>query len=55
VLPNPDFNVLAGEQRFAEWLSAFECGLAVGAALLAAVDGNSRRLECRWGCRLGVE
>jgi nitroreductase len=38
VIPNPDFNVLAGERGFAEWLSAFECGLAVGSALLAAVD-----------------
>ena len=38
VIPNPDFNVLAGDQVFAEWLSAFECGLAVGSALLAAVD-----------------
>ena len=33
-----DFNVLAGERTFAEWLTAFECGLAVGAALLAATD-----------------
>jgi len=38
VLPTPDFNVMAGERVFAEWLSAFECGLAVGSALLAAVD-----------------
>ncbi|MDQ6660304.1 MAG: nitroreductase family protein, partial [Chloroflexota bacterium] len=38
VMPTPDFNVLAGEPAFAEWLSAFECGLAVGSALLAAVD-----------------
>ncbi|MBV8770728.1 MAG: nitroreductase family protein [Deltaproteobacteria bacterium] len=38
VLPNPDFNVKAGDKVFAEWLSAFECGLAVGSALLAAVD-----------------
>jgi len=38
VIPNPDFNVMAGDNVFAEWLSAFECGLAVGLALLAAVD-----------------
>lgn len=38
VIPNPDFNVLAGDKVFAEWLSSFECGLAVGSALLAAVD-----------------
>jgi nitroreductase len=38
VIPNPDFNVTAGNNTFAEWISAFECGLAVGAALLAAVD-----------------
>jgi nitroreductase len=38
VIPNPDFNVKAGDNAFAQWLSAFECGLAVGAALLAAVD-----------------
>lgn len=38
VMPTPDFNVLAGDRTFAEWLSAFECGLAVGTALLAAVD-----------------
>jgi nitroreductase len=38
VMPTPDFNVLAGDRTFAEWLSAFECGLAVGSALLAAVD-----------------
>src|SRR5215469_14825205 len=38
VIPNPDFNVMAGDNTFAEWLSAFECGLAVGSALLAAVD-----------------
>ena len=38
VIPNPDFNVKAGDHVFAEWLSAFECGLAVGSALLAAVD-----------------
>ena len=38
VLKTPDFNVLAGEDRFAEWLSAIEMGLAIGSALLAAVD-----------------
>jgi nitroreductase len=38
VMPTPDFNVLAGDRTFAEWLSAFESGLAVGSALLAAVD-----------------
>jgi nitroreductase len=38
VMPEPDFNVMAGDHAFAEWLSAFECGLAVGSALLAAVD-----------------
>jgi len=38
VMPNPDFNVMAGDRAFAEWLSSFECGLAVGSALLAAVD-----------------
>lgn len=38
VIPNADFNVMAGDHIFAEWLSAFECGLAVGSALLAAVD-----------------
>lgn len=38
VMPTSDFNVLAGDRVFAEWLSAFECGLAVGSALLAAVD-----------------
>jgi len=38
VMPTADFNVLAGDRVFAEWLSAFECGLAVGSALLAAVD-----------------
>lgn len=38
VMKTPDFNVLAGDDRFAEWLSAFECGLGVGSALLAAVD-----------------
>lgn len=34
----PDFNVMAGEARFAEWLSAIETGMAMGSALLAAVD-----------------
>ncbi|HEV3110599.1 MAG TPA: nitroreductase family protein [Candidatus Binataceae bacterium] len=38
VIPNADFNVMAGDHVFAEWLSAFECGLAVGSALLAAVN-----------------
>ena len=38
VIPNPDFNVMAGDHTFAERLSAFECGLAVGSALLAAVN-----------------
>ncbi|MEW2118934.1 nitroreductase family protein [Streptomyces sp. NPDC005474] len=38
VLKTPDFNVMAGERRFAEWLSAIETGLAMGAALLAAQD-----------------
>lgn len=38
VMPTPDFNVKAGDQVFAEWLSAIETGLAMGSALLAAVD-----------------
>lgn len=38
VMKTPDFNVMAGDERFAEWLSAIECGLAMGSALLAAVD-----------------
>lgn len=38
VIPTPDFNVMAGDRTFAEWLTAFECGLSVGTALLAAVD-----------------
>ena len=38
LLKNSDFNVVAGERTFAEWLTAFECGLAVGSALLAATD-----------------
>lgn len=38
VLKTPDFNVMAGERTFAEWLSAIEIGAAIGAALLAAVD-----------------
>lgn len=38
VMPTPDFNVMAGDNTFAEWLSAIETGLAMGSALLAAVD-----------------
>ncbi|HEX6359602.1 nitroreductase family protein [Actinophytocola sp.] len=38
VMKTPDFNVMSGDLRFAEWLSAIETGLAIGAALLAAVD-----------------
>jgi nitroreductase len=38
VMPTPDFNVMAGDPTFAEWLSAIEVGLAMGSALLAAVD-----------------
>lgn len=38
VLKTPDFNVMAGDRQFAEWLSAIEIGLAQGVALLAAVD-----------------
>jgi len=38
VLKTPDFNVMAGELRFAEWLSAIETGLGIGTALLAAQD-----------------
>jgi len=38
VLKIPDFNVMAGDLRFAEWLSAIEVGMAMGSALLAAVD-----------------
>ncbi|MGQ0837491.1 nitroreductase family protein [Actinokineospora sp.] len=38
VMKTPDFNVLAGDRTFAEWLSAIETGLAMGAALLAAQD-----------------
>ncbi|MGH8931483.1 MAG: nitroreductase family protein [Egibacteraceae bacterium] len=38
VMKTPDFNVMAGDRAFAEWLSAIEIGLAMGAALLAAVD-----------------
>jgi nitroreductase len=38
VLQTPDFNVMAGDRTFAEWLSAIETGLAIGSALLAAVD-----------------
>src|SRR5262249_1143666 len=33
-----DFNVMVGDARFAEWLSAIETGMAMGSALLAAVD-----------------
>ncbi|MEJ7704697.1 MAG: hypothetical protein WKF47_14005 [Geodermatophilaceae bacterium] len=42
VLKTPDFNVLAGDRQFAEWLSAIEMGLAMGSALLAAVDEGLR-------------
>ncbi|MEU6268176.1 nitroreductase family protein [Saccharopolyspora shandongensis] len=38
VMKTPDFNVMAGDIRFAEWLSAIETGLAIGSGLLAAVD-----------------
>jgi nitroreductase len=38
VLKTGDFNVLAGEATFAEWLTTIEMGLAIGSALLAAVD-----------------
>ncbi|MGH3804908.1 MAG: nitroreductase family protein [Pseudonocardiaceae bacterium] len=38
VMKTPDFNVMAGDLRFAEWLSAIETGLAMGSALLAAQD-----------------
>ena len=38
VMKTADFNVLAGDPAFAEWLSSFECGLGVGSALLAATD-----------------
>ena len=38
VLKTPDFNVMAGDRVFAEWLSAIETGMAMGSALLAAVD-----------------
>lgn len=38
VLKTPDFNVMAGDRTFAEWLSAIEMGIAIGTALLAAVD-----------------
>lgn len=40
VMQTPDFNVLAGDQTFAKWLSAIEMGAAIGAALLAAVDAG---------------
>lgn len=34
-----DFKMAANsDSRFAEWLTSFECGLAVGSALLAATD-----------------
>src|SRR5258708_18405252 len=39
VMKVEDFNVQANsDARFAEWLTSFECGLAVGSALLAATD-----------------
>lgn len=38
VMTTPDFNVMAGDRVFAEWLSAIDCGLAMGSALLAAVE-----------------
>lgn len=38
VMNTPDFNVMAGDRTFAEWLSAIETGMAMGTALLAAVD-----------------
>jgi nitroreductase len=51
VMKTPDFNVcsylleekatgtgVSPDEVFAKWLSSFECGLAVGSALLAAVD-----------------
>lgn len=38
VLKTPDFNVLAGDRTFAEWLTALEMGIAMGCAQLAAVD-----------------
>lgn len=38
VVKTGDFNVLAGDRTFAEWMTAFECGLAVGSALHTAVD-----------------
>lgn len=38
VMKTPDFNVMAGDRTFAEWLSAIEMGAAIGLALLAAVD-----------------
>lgn len=37
-MKTPDFNVMAGDRTFAEWLSAIEMGLGIGSALLAAVD-----------------
>jgi nitroreductase len=38
VMVTPDFNVMSGDRTFAEWLSAGEMGMAMGSALLAAVD-----------------
>ncbi|HEX3828985.1 MAG TPA: nitroreductase family protein [Sporichthyaceae bacterium] len=39
VLATEDFNISVNPNpHFAEWLTSFECGLAVGSALLAAVD-----------------
>lgn len=39
VLKTAEWNVQASSNaQFGEWLTAFECGLAVGSALLAAVD-----------------
>ena len=38
VLTTPDFNTMSGDRTFAEWLSAIEVGLAIGSAVLAAVD-----------------
>ncbi|MGQ0844216.1 MAG: nitroreductase family protein [Sporichthyaceae bacterium] len=39
VLQTEEFNAaVSANAQFGEWLTAFECGLAVGSALLAAVD-----------------
>jgi nitroreductase len=39
VLKTEEFNICVNPNpHFAEWLTSFECGLAVGSALLAAVD-----------------